>query len=250
VNRYAVIAGTILGVAFAAPGAVAQVGGRPGPMIRTSSPWFNNITGYTLRPGLSPYGNPYYSFPATARPGGPPLLLKPHLVPRLLADFERPERPQPKVDYYALGRLDFFRGRYDEAARAWRRAVERDPRNGNVLMQLALADFQAGKYADAAATLRKALGALPQEKWKSVVVNRDLLYRSPDDYTARLRELEETRRRKPDDADVRLLLGYHYTSLGRRADALRELDRALELKPGDEAAKQLRAVAAKLRGNG
>ncbi len=229
-DRVVLLATVIL---VSATSASAQVG-RPSPPAPFSFP---------LRPGYLPYGYPNYPIPGASMPARVPSLVKPYFVPRLLADLERGERREPPVDHYALGRLDFSRGRYDEAVRAWRRAVDQKPRDGNILLQLAQAQFQVGDYAGAAAAVGKALDLLPREKWKSVVVNRGLLYGSPEDYAARLRGLEGARRDRPDEVGLRVLLGYHYLFLGRTADAVRELDRAQALKPGDAAARKLSAAA-------
>src|SRR5205085_1202598 len=127
-----------------------------------------------------------------------------YAVPRLFLGAEE-DRP-PEVDWYSRGRSRFFRRDYEEAARDWRRAVEREPKDGNLRAQLALALFQAGDYADAADAVRRALPLLPREKWQSVVVNREPFYRDADDYTARLHDLEAASRKKPQDAALHLLL--------------------------------------------
>src|SRR5262249_49166206 len=141
--------------------------------------------------------------------------------------------PLPEIDWYGRGRSAFFRGSYGEAVRDWRRAAERERQDGNLRAQLALALFQDGEYGEAAEAVRRALALLPQENWRSVVAHRDLLYRDPGDYANRLDDLEKLTRKKP-TAALHLLLGYHYAFLGRNREALRELDRALELSPKDE----------------
>jgi hypothetical protein len=216
------------------------------PLSRTSSGYFHN------RPITNQYDFPYYYnlyYPLRSSHGLRPMTpLTPaglYAVPRLFLGPE--DGRQPEIDWYGQGRVEFFRQSYGEAARVWRRAVEREPKDGNLRAQLALALFQAGAYADAADSVRRALPLLPQEKWPTVIVNREPLYREPDDYANRLRDLEEASHKKSDDVALHLLLGYHYAFLGRQRDALRELNRALQLAPGDLVAKQLRDTAVKPR---
>ena len=51
----------------------------------------------------------------------------------------------------------------------------------------------------------------------------------------------EKRRRVSDAPELRFLLGYHYGYLGYPKEAVRELDKALEMAPQDELARKLRA---------
>jgi len=225
--------------------------GRTTPPLSSTSPWYIQNRPITLTPGFSDYYNPYY--PLYVSPGLRPIspLTPPGLyaVPRL---FLGPEGSrEPSIDWYGRGRKDFFGRWYDDAARDWRRAVEGEPKDGNLRAQLALALFQAGSYTDAADAVRRALPLLPEEKWRSVVANRDQFYRDLRDYTERLRDLEQATQKKPNDTSLHLLLGYHYAFLGRQRDALRELDRALELSPKDETIRKLRdAVASEPRRQG
>jgi len=245
------MSGRVIGIALllasaALPGAVDAQSPRPSSPLSSTSPWFIGNRPITLQPGFSAYYNPYY--PLYPSPGLRPITpLTPkglYPVPRL---FLGTEAREPEVDWYGRGRLEFFRRSYDEAARDWRRAAERAPKDGNVRAQLALALFQSGDYTDAADAVRRALSLLPAENWRSVVANRDLLYRDMGDYAGRLRDLEQASRKRPGDAALHLLLGYHYAFLGRDKDALRELDRALQLSPKDEAAKKLRAAVAGMK---
>ncbi len=237
------VVGLLLALVTSPRAANAQAA-RGAPPLSSTSPWYYHNSLLTLRPGFSAYYNPYY--PLYPSPGLRPMtpLTPPGLyqVPRLFLSSE--DARSPEADWYGRGRSEFFRRDYNEAARDWRRAVEREPKDGNLRAQLALALFQAGDYADAAEVVRRALPLLPQEKWRSVVANRDPFYRDPGDYTDRLRDLEQASRKKPDDSALHLLLGYHYAFLGRDRDALRELDRTLQLSPKDEAARKLRAAVA------
>jgi hypothetical protein len=58
-------------------------------------------------------------------------------------------------------------------------------------------------------------------------------------YTDQLRGLEKARNDKPSDPGLRFLLGFQYNYLGYPTQATRELDKAIQLAPQDEMAKQL-----------
>ena len=88
---------------------------------------------------------------------------------------------------------------------------------------------------------------LPQDKWGTLIANYKELYTNIGDYTAQLRVLEKARDEKPDDPALRFLLGWHYGYLGYPKQAVRELNKTLELAPTDVIAKKVRdAMAEKL----
>jgi Flp pilus assembly protein TadD len=60
-----------------------------------------------------------------------------------------------------LGNLHFRAGRYAEAAAAYRRALELDPKAGHTLYALAMAEIELGRPAEAAAALERAAAASP-----------------------------------------------------------------------------------------
>jgi tetratricopeptide (TPR) repeat protein len=83
---------------------------------------------------------------------------------------------------------------------------------------------------------------LPPDKWGTVVSNYKELYTNISDYTSQLRALEKARDDKPNDPGLRFLLGWHYGYLGYPTQAVRELDKTLELAPKDDVAKKVRDV--------
>jgi Tfp pilus assembly protein PilF len=145
------------------------------------------------------------------------------------------------VDFVAQGEAAFKAGNYEAAVRAWRHALVDDPQNGVLVLMLAQALFATGKYDEAAGAVQFAMQLLPEDKWGVVVSNYAELYRGNQDYTNQLRALEAARD-KSDSPAARFLLGYHYGYLGYPKQAIRELDKALELAPQDEMAKKLHAL--------
>jgi hypothetical protein len=79
---------------------------------------------------------------------------------------------------------------------------------------------------------------LPQDKWDVVVKNFRDLYGRGEDYTTQLRALEKSAREKPDEPALRFLLGYHYGFLGYPAEAVKQLEKCVNLAPQDEVARK------------
>ena len=104
--------------------------------------------------------------------------------------------------------------------------------------------FAAGQYDDAAAAVHMAMGGLPEDKWGTVVENYTQLYGNIGDYTSQLRALEAARTAKPDNPALRLLLGFHFGYLGYPQQAVRELDKAVQLDSHDPAARRLHDIFA------
>jgi tetratricopeptide (TPR) repeat protein len=237
-------------VALLSPAASAQIGGPP---LRTTSPWYFNRPNYTLRPDVSPYGNPYYRMPTGPAPRPmssltAPLLRPPSLLftPYELERRRSSEAREWETGYLGQGWRAFVVQDYRRAGRDWRYAVAASPADGIRLLLLGQAHFQTGNFAGAGATVRLGLAQLPPEKQGRVIAWREQLYPDLRYYAMRMRELEAARLRYPDDARLRLLLGYQYAFLGWPEGALKELDRAVALKPRDEIVRQFRDRVAAL----
>ena len=138
-----------------------------------------------------------------------------------------------------------FRARdYMAANRDWQHAVVDDPSNGTLAMKLALAMFAVGKYREAAGTTQQVLVLLPQEKWGQAVSDYKKLYANPKDYLDQLKSLAKAAADKPNDPALRFLLGFHYGYSGRVADAVRELNKLVQLEPKDQLGRKLRDLMA------
>jgi tetratricopeptide (TPR) repeat protein len=142
------------------------------------------------------------------------------------------------------GEYAFRAGDYMAANRAWQHAVVDDPSNGALAMKLALALFAVGKYREAAGTTQQVLMLLPQEKWGQAVGDYKKLYRNPKDYLDQLKNLAKAAADKPNDPALRFLLGFHYGYSGRVADAVRELNKLVQLEPKDQLGRKLRDLMA------
>jgi tetratricopeptide (TPR) repeat protein len=158
------------------------------------------------------------------------------------ADSTAPVADDGQQDYVALGEQDFRAGRYNEAVRDWQHALLDDPQNGGLMMLLGQALFATGHFEEAAGATQLGMQLLPQNQWGAVVSNFHELYQG-NAYTTQLRALEDSIRSE-DSPAKRFLLGYHYAYLGHTADAVRQLDKAVQLNPKDKMAAQLRDLMA------
>ena len=138
------------------------------------------------------------------------------------------------------GENDFKAGDYKGAVYAWRHALVDDPQNGVLMMMLAQGLFATGSYNEAAGAVQQAMQLLPEDQWGVVVSNYKELYGKIGDYTSQLRALEKAVKQNADDPGARFLLGYHYGYLGYPQQAVKQLDKTLELAPADQLAKKLR----------
>lgn len=87
-----------------------------------------------------------------------------------------------------------------------------------------------------------AMGMLPADQWGVVVKNYTDLYPNIQKYTDQLRALEAARNSKPSEPALRFLLGFQYYYLGYSQEAVRELEKTLQLAPQDPVAQELLGV--------
>jgi len=170
----------------------------------------------------------------------PPAITPTNVTPPELDKTSGAASGLPTAEEFAQIGEAAFKGRdYKGALRAWRHSLVDDPENGVLMLMLSQALFATEKFSESAGAIQVAMQILPQEKWDVVVKNFRDLYGKGDDYTAQIRALERAARRKPDDAGMRFLLGYHYGFLGYPIEAVKQLQKCLSVAPQDEVAKKL-----------
>ena len=133
---------------------------------------------------------------------------------------------------------------YKAAIRAFRHSLVDDPKNGTLVMMLAQALFAVGEYDEAAGATQQAMLLLPEEKWGVVIAKDSQLYTNTQDYLDQLKLLEKAVKEKPDEPALRLELGFQYGYSGQAVEAVRELDKLLELEAQDQLARRLRDLVA------
>jgi hypothetical protein len=151
---------------------------------------------------------------------------------------------QNASDYASAGEQAFQAGQYQQAIHDWRHAMVDNPNNGGVVLLMAQALFAVGQYNDAAGAVQMGMQMVPENEWGTVGKNYTQIYPNIQNYTDQLKTLERARDAKPDDPAIRFLLGYHFGYLGYPKQAVRELDKALDLQPKDLGAQKLRDIFA------
>ena len=159
-----------------------------------------------------------------------------------------PADAQGASEFINLGEVAFEEGRYEEAIRDWQHAMIDDPNNGAVVLLMGQALFALGQYDAAANTVQTGMQMLPDSEWGNVVTNYTQLYPDIQQYTNQIRAAEKARDADPDDGAIRFLLGYHFGFLNYPKQAVRELDKALDIEPRDVGAQKLRDMFAKQGG--
>jgi len=139
---------------------------------------------------------------------------------------------------------EFKEGRYQKAAEDWRQSLLNNPADGAAVMLLSQSLFATGKYDEAAGAAQVGMHMLPLSAWGSVIANYRELYGNNEDYTTQLGALESAVKAQPNSPALRFLLGYHLGFQGQTRQAIKELDKTLELAPKDEVAQKLREVFA------
>ena len=107
-----------------------------------------------------------------------------------------------------------------------RHADRVDPAGSDAFQFLSLAEFAAGNYDAAATAAHLALHRGSPWHWKRLSSH----YQQTDRYSAQLRALETSTRKKP-TADKRFLIGYHYLMLGHRKAARGQFQKAADKNP-------------------
>ena len=142
-------------------------------------------------------------------------------------------RVAPERAWHNLGVVRFLRGRYPEAAVAYRRALENDPGDVSSLLNLADTEVELGHREEAEALYRRALARLAESAPEDGLGPRESIQRAQ--CLARLgrtREAVEIAqdavRRSPDEPQILLLSAFVHHLAGDRSSALNNAQAALE----------------------
>jgi len=135
-------------------------------------------------------------------------------------------------------RLLYTQKRYDEAVRDVRRAIEMRRDCDGAYNILARSLFESDRWAEALETVEQAV-AVNGDDYNVYIPYTNIyegLGRTED--AARLREreivvLEQQLKDVPEDVRARILLAADYAATGREEDAVRELQKAVDLRPHD-----------------
>jgi TolB-like protein/Flp pilus assembly protein TadD len=138
----------------------------------------------------------------------------------------------------ARARILYAQKRYDEAVRDVRRAIEMKRDCDGAYNILGRALFESDRWAEALETVDQAV-AVNGDDYNVYIPYTNIyegLGRIEDAARLRQREiavLEQQLRDVPEDVRARILLSADYAAAGREPDALRELQKAVDLRPHD-----------------
>ncbi len=132
-----------------------------------------------------------------------------------------------------LADLYFRAGKYDEAARAYRRALEASPGSPSLHFTLADALFASGDVAGAAKEIRE--GVRMDATLVAAEVDKRGFYGKGEDFDLQVASLEARVAQDPADRDALLLLGYNYLFSGRVKQARESFEKARALPGAGEA---------------
>lgn len=142
-------------------------------------------------------------------------------------------RVAPERAWHNLGVARFLRGRYPEAAVAYRRALESDPGDVSSLLNLADTESELGHREEAEALYRQALDRLAESAPEGGLGPRESIQKAQ--CLARLgrtREAVEIAqdavRQSPDEPQILLLSAFVHHLAGDRSSALNNAQAALE----------------------
>jgi tetratricopeptide (TPR) repeat protein len=129
-------------------------------------------------------------------------------------------------------------GRYEEAVRTVRQAIERKRDCEGAYYLLVRALFASGRYQEVATIADVALEASGEDYNAYVPVMNSLAALGKDDALKNIRQrliaaLENHLKKVPEDARARILLGGHYAEINRIDDAVRETNLAITLRPNE-----------------
>jgi len=148
---------------------------------------------------------------------------------------------QPNLDsrwLFSIGMARVECKLYDSAERAFSQALDRDPRNFDILYNLGLASLRAGHADRAESVLQTALKVKPEDV--------DCLYTLAQASVKQDRPVEaaawlaQAQKAAPERADILLLLAQVSAQLEFYEDSAAIYDRYLKLRPGDDAARRER----------
>ena len=138
-------------------------------------------------------------------------------------------RVAPERAWHNLGVARFLRGRYPEAAEAYRRVLESDPDDVLSLLNLADTEIELGHPREAEALYRRILASLPEGRLgpQESIQKAQCLARLG--YTRQAVEIaQDAVRQSPDDPRILLLSAFVHHLAGDRSSALNNAQAALE----------------------
>ena len=193
--------------------------------------------------GYNDYENPYPAAPVQTSYAAPVTYTQPitivatETVPvaQENAEVQVQQMAEKASTHIEKSQEAFRQGNYVAALESANAAIAESPGDGALHEYRALVLFALGKFSEAAGVLNPVLAGGPGWDWTTMVK----LYDSKETYTKQLAALEQYATSKPEAADARFLLGYHYMVCGHVEAAATQFKFASDLQPKDSISKQL-----------
>jgi hypothetical protein len=199
--------------------------------------------------GYQTYTNPYPAQPVPSAKGSQVTYNQPITVVAAQtapAESEADKVTEQSESHIAESQAAFKQRDYLKALDFANKAVGEAPGDGALHEYRALVLFALGKYSEAAGVLNPVLAGGPGWDWTTMIG----LYDSQETYMNQFKGLQAYSASKPEAADARFLLGYHYMVCGYLAEANAEFAEAARLQPADTVSAQLRDLTAASSNNG
>ena len=199
--------------------------------------------------GYQTYTNPYPAQPVPSASGSQVTYNQPITVVAAQtapAETEAEKVTEQSESYIAESQAAFKQRDYLKALDFANKAVGEAPGDGALHEYRALVLFALGKYSEAAGVLNPVLAGGPGWDWTTMIG----LYDSQETYMNQFKGLQAYSGSKPEAADARFLLGYHYMVCGYLPEANAEFAEAARLQPADTVSAQLRDLTAASSNNG
>lgn len=204
--------------------------------VRGLSQWALGSAMYAS--GYSSYSNPYYRRSAGSTAGSD--YSRPVSMLGSSGNGKSPATPDDEaMRLFDEARRQFRSGGYERALQLVNSAIAKMPQDTVMQEFKSLALFALGRYEQSAATIHSVLASSPGWDWTTL----SNLYFSNDIYRYQLRKLENYANSSSGSADAQFLLAYHYLTMGHDEQAAAALRKVIQLKPNDELAQRLLAIA-------
>lgn len=155
----------------------------------------------------------------------------------LLNEVEKAAGGDPRVTF-SIGMAYVDGKRYEEAEKAFTRALDAAPTNFDILYNLGLAAQHAGHLPRALEVYRVALQQRPNDA--DCLFNLATVYTQTGHSDEAIVPLIQAHNAAPERADILLALAQTSQDLGFYADAVTAIDKYLKLKPHDDIARRER----------
>lgn len=128
-------------------------------------------------------------------------------------------------------------GRFDEAEKAYREAIDFDPFNADALNNLGNLMAVKGNLEESLKLLKKAKSLMPESP--SILLNLGITYAQLGDYDNALWHIDRALKLKPDMAEAWFNKGAILLQAGMKEEACIAIMKSLEISPGLEKAKEV-----------